>query len=113
MKKYTVEELRTLAKKEYLLSLSLGHTQSAAIDAAWFAVKRLFPHFRAPHGAEKIAINTGKRRAYASPLGRILEVSGAQGLFGMHSNKFSRTKKSIREAGEIESILISFLSSTN
>lgn len=80
-----------------------GATVEEAVDAVWHHVRaRYLPRARAPYGVEKLSVNTGCRRAYRSPLGDALGITGE---FGHHCAKWRRTVRSWRERDEVLSRL--------
>lgn len=97
----TAEQLTEL-RNLYAADRAAGAGIETAIDAVWMHARRTYPELRsrrAPYGVEAIAVNTGARRSYRSPLGAFLGVAVWE--YGSHCAKWRRTKRSEEEREEV------------
>lgn len=100
--------LRAVALCEYDATRATGVSSSASAAAAWSAVRRdrAGRYLRAPRWDEQHVCNTGARRTYRSPLGRILGVTGE---YGSHCARWPRTVCSMVAANDVRRTVLAHL----
>lgn len=96
----TITAARIIVAAVYRAARLSGESRDAAAQAAWMAYRQLPSNraLRAPRWDEQLHDNTGSRRSYTSPLGAVL---GCDHIYGQHSAKWPRTRRSEREAQSV------------
>lgn len=94
----------------YTINRGSGKSRYEAAQAAWTEVKSKYcKHLRAPHWDEQVGHNSGSKRSYECPLGKLLEVR--TGRYGSHSAKWRRTKASREAMERVASEVLDYLDS--